>query len=128
VSTVPHNRSRTLSWLFVLLLLGGCSIGSSRQEVSTPFGYKLDCYTESITSASGQIMPGTVGSESAQQAIDTFNGDARPPGEPSVEAQADGKVVYVFTDEDGNRLGRLFVAETDQGWFVFQMERCNEEP
>lgn len=103
-------------------------MGSSRQEVTTPFGYKLDCITESVTSASGQVMPGTVGSESAQQAIDSFNGDARPPGQPSIEAQAEGKVVYVFTDQDGNRLGRLFVGQTQQGWFVLQMERCKEEP
>jgi hypothetical protein len=110
------------------VVLVGCSTGSARHEVSTPLGYTLDCFTESIDSRAGQVMPGTVGADSAERAIEVFQGDARPPGEPSIEAAATGKVVFVFNDEDGNRLGRLFVAETDQGWFVFQMERCDEEP
>jgi len=126
VSTLPHNTPRVRYWLLVLLLVGGCS--ATRQEVTGPSGLKLDCHTESIASASGQVMPDTVGAVSPQQALDAFHGDARPPGEPSVEVEGDGKVIYVFTDDHGNRLGRIFVAQTGQGWFVFQMERCDEEP
>lgn len=126
--TRPSTRAPLVAALLVVSLMGAaCSGGSSRHEVATPFGYKLDCPSESVISGEGQVMPDTEGSETAQQAVDVFQGAARPPGEPSIEAQTANKVVFVFKDADGNRLGHLFVARTGSGWFVLQMERCDEE-
>jgi hypothetical protein len=132
VSARSRDESGTQRLLLIALAVAlagaACSGGSSRHAVSTPFGYTLDCLSESIVSAAGQVMPGATGSDTAQQAVEVFQGEARPPGDPSIEAATGGKVVFVFRDADGNRLGHLFVAQTAKGWFVLQMERCEEEP
>jgi len=119
---------RQLITVLVVLVSAGaaCSGGGGRHAVATPFGYTLDCPTELIAYGTADLLADAVGSDSPQGAVDTFQGWARPAGDPTIEDQTDDRAVFVFTDEDGNRLGRLVVGKTDNGWFVLQSEECGE--
>jgi len=48
-----------------------------------------------------------------------------PPETPQVESESLREVVYVYTDPDGHRLGRVIVGQPyDTGWLATQVERC----
>ncbi len=48
-----------------------------------------------------------------------------PPGTPQVESEATDEVVYLFTDAEGHRLGRVKVVLWQTGgWLVAETEEC----
>ncbi|MBP1632773.1 MAG: hypothetical protein H6Q11_1061, partial [Acidobacteria bacterium] len=65
---------------------------------------------------------GSVTSDEALALLTADNG--RPSGSPQVESETDGNVVYLFTDPEGHRLGRVGVTLMPNGWFVGSTERC----
>lgn len=100
--------------------------GDLRIEVSTPSGRTLDCPSDLIASGVFDLMADAVGSVTPQAALDRFQQVEHFPGEATVEDESTDEVVFVFTDTDGNRLGRVFVGLTDSGWFALREERCGE--
>ena len=105
----------------------GCDTDTSAAltEVTAPTGV-LDCPTEVFESSTSDVDVHAPGSPSADAALALLTVDlGRPPGDPRVEAATERQVVYLFTDQQGHRLGRVVVAQTASGgWFVEQTERC----
>jgi hypothetical protein len=122
----------TLVAMLVLLVLSSCSSGETlieaeseaRIEVQTRSG-TLDCPDELISSSIGEFLEDAVGADSAQEALDKLPSWAPPRGEPGVENQEPEETVFLFLDDDGNRLGRVGTASpTDRGWFVLWIDKC----
>jgi hypothetical protein len=104
----------------------GPEADGSRSEVTTPSGRMLDCPSDLIETATFDLLADAVGSDTPKAALDQFQTVEHFTGEPTVEEQTSDKVVFVFTDIDGNRLGRVFVGLTDNGWFALGEEQCGQ--
>jgi hypothetical protein len=111
---------------FVIVEVESDSFSGSRRAVPTPSGRTLDCPSELIASGTFDLMADAVGSDTPQAALDRFVQFERFAGEAAVEEKSTDEVVFVFTDGDGNRLGRVFVGRTDNGWFALRDEQCGE--
>jgi len=107
----------------LIALAGGCG-GAERSEVRTNSGFILDCPSDTVLYFG--ITP-TVegGAATPDDALARVTGDPLPPGAPEVEFGTPGQVVYVFTDSEGHRLGRVIIGQPfDTRWSALQAERC----
>jgi len=108
----------------ILLAAGACSGGDGFTEVRAIAGL-LDCPTTEFSYSMGEWDPGTPQAPSPEAALARLTPDqGLPPGTPRVDTEAADAVTYLFTDEDGHRLGRVAVTLTPGGWVVATTERC----
>lgn len=85
----------------------------------------MDCPSEFFQHSTGDWDPNAPGSSTAEEALALLTTDmGLPPGVPQVESDSPDRVMYVFSDAQGRRLGRVVVARTAGGWFVATTERC----
>jgi hypothetical protein len=110
------------SILAVVTALSAC--GSQLSEVQTNSGGILDCSSDTVSYAMIEPVP-EAGSSAPDGALAGLGDDLVPPGTPQVESQSLREVVFVYTDPDGHRLGRVIVGRPyDTGWLPTQVERC----
>lgn len=121
---IPVARGRAVAVMVTVALVGAGCAGSIRSSVPTPSGRTLDCPSELIAFSTGDLLAEAQGWSTAQAAVNAYAAIDRPSGEPSVEEETADEVVFVFTDDGGNRVGRFFVSLTENGWFVLQTEKC----
>lgn len=102
--------------------VSGCGRGLS--EVQTNSGGLLDCPSDTVLYFN--VTPTVAGgSSTADGALTTLVGNPLPPGTPQLESARPGEVVYVYTDSEGHRLGRVILRQPhDADWSVLQTERC----
>jgi hypothetical protein len=116
------------SWsvaLVALLALGSC--GDSIREVQTNGGGTLDCPSDTVLYAVVDPTP-EAGEPTPAEALAALTSASDPPvpsGRPEVASESDDEVVYLFTDSDGHRVGRVIVRRPlETGWSVVATERC----
>ena len=115
------------AFLAVALLIAGCGDASPDvlSEVQAARGF-LDCPSDLVQYSTADLDVNAAGSATANAALDLLTPDlGLPPGVASVETQGGNEVVYLFSDSDGHRLGRVVVSRPGSGgWFVMSTERC----
>jgi len=115
------------SWgvvLAALLLLGSC--GDSIREVPTNGGGILDCTSDTVLYAVIDPTP-EAGAATPAEALAVLDPASAPvpSGRPEVASESDREVVYIFTNSDGHRVGRVIVRRPfEAGWSVVATERC----
>jgi hypothetical protein len=117
---------RSLSAVAVVALVALVSAcGSARSEVRTSNGGLLDCPSETIEYAVFDRSFDAPGSPLPDGALAILSWDlGEPPGNPHVESETDNEAVFVYTDADGSRVGRVAVVRPETGWFIQWTERC----
>lgn len=106
------------------LWLAACTGGNLRSEVSTRSGGTLDCPDELVAYSIPDYTAEAVGSVQPAEALDAYLALEPQPGSPDVEEETTDEVIFVLTDTEDNRLGRVGVTLTDAGWFVTSTEKC----
>ena len=107
----------------VVTAAGACG-GSDLSEVQTNSGGILDCPSDTVLYATWDPVLGP-GSSLPGEALSVLAADRMPLGTPQMESESTREVVYVYTDADGHRLGRVMVGRPyDTGWFATRTERC----
>lgn len=103
--------------------VSGCG-GAERSAVRTNSGGTLDCPSDTVAYFS--ITPSLEGGAATPDgALALLEGDPLPPGTAQVESEGTSEVVYVYTDSEGHRLGRVMVGQPyDTDWSALQTERC----
>lgn len=115
---------RVVAAVIVLTAFSAC--GDARSEVVTNNGGVLDCPSLAIEYAHFDRSPEAPGSSTPTRAAALLTPDlGLPPGTPTMESEGPASVVFIYTDGEGNRLGRVFVSNHDTGWFVDEVERCD---
>jgi len=103
--------------------LGGCGPDEG-VEVQGVHG-TLDCPSGFASNTVFDQAPGQPGSPSPEAALAILTPDLnRPPGDPEVESDDGGTVIFLFTDAAGHRLGRVVVSRPTATWYVDAAERC----
>jgi hypothetical protein len=106
------------------VLVGACG-PAIRTEVRTNSGGVLDCPSDTVEYSHFDYGPDAQGSATAIGALRVLTPDlGLPLGAPLVETEEDDTTTFVFTDDDGNRLGRASAVQMDGGWVVEETERC----
>jgi|SRR3990170_1804909 len=109
------------------LLLSAPACGSAvgdRVEVRTGLG-AMDCPSDLWSYSTAEISLTAEGSESADEALALLTPElGRPAGDPEVEFETPDRVVYLFGDAEGSRLGRVVVIRMPNGWFMVTTEGC----
>lgn len=120
------KRQWTLAGAVVAIaVVGACGSSGERTEIRTNNGGLLDCRSDTVEYAVFDRSLTAPGSATSADALAVLTEDIiRPPGNPEAESETTAEVVYVFTDEDGNRLGRVGIIRPETGWFVEWAERC----
>ncbi|HSJ72646.1 MAG TPA: hypothetical protein VLA29_13485 [Acidimicrobiia bacterium] len=114
--------------ILLIVLLASCSDGGSRIEAPTPSGRTLDCPDELIAYSVSDLMEEVMGADTAQEALDALPDPDRPRGESVVEEQSPDEIVFLFVDNDENRVGRVGVgSRNERGWFITWQEKCGTE-
>jgi hypothetical protein len=109
----------------VMVALVGASCASGiRSAVPAPSGRTLDCPSDLIASSTSDLLAEAQGWSTAREAVNAYMRIDRPLGEPSVEEDTPEEVIFVFTNDGGNRVGRFFASLTNNGWFVLKTEKC----
>ena len=115
-----------LTGAIVALMTLANACGSTRTEVQTNNGGILDCPSETIEYAVFDRSLEAPGSQLPSDALAILSWDlGTPPGDPQVESEIDDEVVFVYTDAEGNRVGRAVVIRPEAGWFIQETERCD---
>jgi len=111
--------------LVAIVLLGAAACGDGLIEVPGVLGV-MDCPTEFWQRSTGEIPVDAQGSATPQEALALLTSDlGLPPGTPQVESEVPDEVVYLFTDSEGHRLGRVTVIRWQTGgWLVATTEAC----
>ena len=108
----------------VLLDAGVIPAAAIRLELRGYLGV-LDCpgYWQHSTA---DFFEDAQGSPTAQEALALLTSDlGLPPGTAQVESEATDEVVYLFTDGEGHRLGRVkVILWQTSGWLVAETEEC----
>ena len=108
----------------VVMAAGACFGDDGLTPVRAYAGF-LDCPTAQFSASMGSWDPDTPKAPFPEAALAELTPEfGRPPGTPRVETAATDAVSYLFTDEDGHRLGRAGVVLTPGGWIVATTERC----
>lgn len=108
--------------LVMLLALAACS--GDLSEVDTNSGGTLDCPSDTVLYASIDPVP-SASTPTPSEALGLVGDEFLPPGTPDVESQNEQEAVFLFRDTDGNRVGRVIVAERGgTGWLPQATERC----
>jgi hypothetical protein len=120
--------NRKVSWGAILaMLVAAGSCGGSIREVRTNSGGILDCRSETVAYVFLDSSP-EAGSAVPADALAVLAPDSVPPvppGTPEVESASDLKVIYLYTDSEGRRVGRVVVEKPfGAGWSVTRTERC----
>ena len=117
--------------IVVLMLcgaIGACSSsGGGLVAVQGALGV-MDCPSDLHHTSYAAITADAVGSETADAALARLTTDlGLPPGVPGWESSSGtaDRVVYLFRDSEGHRLGRAEVVLSPNGWFVVMTERCS---
>jgi hypothetical protein len=85
----------------------------------------MDCPSESSQYSTGDWDPNALGASTADAALALLTpGLGLPPGTSQVESDAPDEVMYLFSDLEGHRLGRVVILRTAGGWHVATTERC----
>lgn len=113
--------------LAVGLLVVGCSDAPPDEvsEVQTRNGL-LDCPSDLVQYSVTDLDVDALGSPTPDAALALLTPDlGLPTGVASVESEDVDDVVFVFTDSEGHRRGRVVVSRPGSGgWFVMATERC----
>jgi hypothetical protein len=111
------------------LLVGTTACGGTGDagavEVQTGLGV-MDCPADEWDYRSWEIAATAEGSATADGALALLSPElGRPSGSPEVESVTTDRVVYLFRDSSGHRLGRAVAILLPNGWFVETTERCS---
>ena len=110
--------------LVASLVASACGSGT-RTAVRTNNGGILDCGSETVEYAHYDYSDDARGSVGPHEALTVFASDpAFPPGTPQIEADRGDGVVFVFTADADNRLGRALAIRLSNGWVVQWTEQC----
>ncbi len=108
-------------------LIAGCGDPSPDvvSEVQAAKGF-LDCPSDLVQYSTADLDVNAAGSATANAALDLLTPDpGPPPGVATVETEGGNEVVYLFSDSDDHRSGRVVVSRPGSGgWFVMSTERC----
>ncbi len=119
-------KRRTLACAIVAVTVAVSACSSTRTEVRTNNSTTLDCPSETVEYAVFDHNFEAPGSPLPSDALAVLSWDIGVPrGEPEVESKVGNEVVFVYTDADGNRLGRVVVVRPETGWFIQRTERCS---
>lgn len=117
-------RVRASIALAVALAATSCGAGP-RSEVVTNNGGVLDCPSDTIEYFHFDRSFEASGAPTSAAAIESLTPDlGLPPGTPTAEIEEPSATVFVYTDSEGSRLGRVFVSKPETGWFIERIERC----
>jgi len=109
--------------LVAIVLMGAAACGDGLIEVPGVLGV-MDCPTEFWQRSTADFVADAQGSATPQEALALLT-SGLPPGTPQVESEAPDEVVYLFTDSEGHRLGRVTVIRWQTGgWLVATTEAC----
>ena len=116
--------------LATVMAAGACrgSEGVDFREILTYNGTVLDCPTDEVNYSTFDRSVSAPGFSLPSEALSVLTPYlGLPLGTPQLESEGPQEVVYVYTDPDGHRLGRIVVVQPDTGWFVVKTERCNRD-
>lgn len=117
------TMTRVLPALLIMMVLAGCG-GGTIHEVATNNGDTLDCRSGITQWAMYEHAEDAAGAPTPEEAVANFTMEDLPPGDPHLEEVGSEAATVVFTDQNGNRIGRVHTIHFTNGWIVDWTVRC----